>query len=124
MKIAKEIKTELKTMYIGMAIINVIVFLVSLFWGFRLPMLLGLLSGYIYMCWNLFYLGYTISNGISKTQGKAKKYMQSNYILRYIVLGILAGVTFKVDFISSLGFFIPLFYPKIVLGFNILRGRR
>ena len=124
MKIAEEIKAELKTMYIGMAIINIIVFLISLFWGFSFSMLIGLITGYIYMCWNLFHLGYTISKSIYKSQKQAKRYIQTNYLFRYFILVIIAGITFKVDFISSLGFLLPLFYPKIVLGFNVLRGRR
>lgn len=124
MKITPQIKTELVLLYKGMGIVNVIVFAISLFTGFKLSFLFGLIIGYIYICWNLYYLGYTISKSVYKTQKNAKRYMRGNYILRYAILVLIFGIAFNATFISTLGVVIPLFYPKIVLGFNVLKGRR
>lgn len=124
MKITPQIKGELVNLYKGMGIVNIIVFAISMFTGFKISFLLGLVVGYIYMCWNLYFLGYTITKSVYKSQQNAKRYLRGNYILRYFILVIIFGIAYKVPYISGLGVVIPLFYPKIVLGFNVLKGRR
>ncbi len=118
--LTQEIKSDLKLIFKGVFILTILVFLVSLFWGFDLSFLLGLVIGSIYICWNLFYLALTISKSVQKDISKAKKSMYGSYFLRYSILVILACVAFFVEFISIFGFFIPLLFPKIVIGFNIL----
>lgn len=124
MKITPQIKNELVYLYKSMAIVNIIVFAISLFTGFRISFLLGLIIGYLYICWNLYFLGYTISKSIYKSKQNAKRYIRGSYIFRYALLVVVFGIAYNVDFISILGVVIPLFYPKIVIGFNLFKGRR
>lgn len=116
-----EIKNELKNLYIGMAIINVIVFAITLLWGFSLSMLIGLIIGYAFMCWNMYYLGHTISKAVYRQKPNNKGFMVGNYALRYSILFILVLVAFFVDFINPVGIILPLFYPRVVLTINSFR---
>lgn len=124
MKINEEIKKDIKIMFIGMGIINLIVYLISLAFGFSLSMLLGFIIGYIYICWNMWMLSLSVSFSVGKSPSAAKKYMYGSYLIRYAVLFVLAGIAFKTRLFSPLGIILPLFYPKIVLGYISITGRR
>ncbi len=112
---ANRMNKDLTVLYIGMAILNLFVFLISLFWSFQMKLILGLLIGYLYMCWNLWYLNYSIKNSVSKSVSKAKNSFFSSYIIRYAILGVIVVFAIQTGYVSYIGICIPLFYPKIVL---------
>ena len=106
---------EVRQLIIVMFFVNISVFLISLFFGFKMSILLGLLIGYFYICFSMILLAYSINESVSKTQDKAKKYMLFCYILRYIVLAALLAIAANVKYISIIGVIIPVLYPKFVL---------
>lgn len=116
--------SDLKVLIIGMAILSISIFLISLFWGFKLSFLLGMTIGYLYMCWNLFHLNYTILKAVNNNADKAKRYMYFNYILRYLVLLLIVYFAYICDFINVIGVIIPLFFPKIVFILNTIAKRK
>jgi len=118
------INSDLKILIVGMAILSILIFLISLFWGFKLSFLLGMTIGYLYMCWNLFHLNYTISKAVSNNADKAKRYMYYNYILRYSILVLIVYLAYSFAFISVLGVIIPLFFPKLVFLINTVFKRK
>lgn len=106
---------DLTVLYIGMAILNLFVFIISLFWGFKIAFVFGLIIGYFYMCWNLWYLNRSIQNSVSKSISKAKNTVLSSYFIRYVVLGVIIISAIQTGYASYIGICIPLVYPKIVL---------
>lgn len=124
MKITTQIKNELIPIYKGMGLLCGITFIISLFFGFRLSFLSGIILGYSYVCWNLYYLGYTISNSVMKNQKHAKRNMRLSYALRLLVFAVLFAFSAFTPYISIVGVTLPLLYPKIVMGFNLFKGRR
>ncbi len=124
--ITKEIKADLKLLYIETFIMVIISFLISLFWGFDLSLLIGFLVGYLYSCFSLFHMGYTVSKNVTKEISVAKRSMNINYAVRYVLLAILAAIAILLNLFSPIGLFVPVFFPRIAIGFNIVffKGRR
>ena len=124
MKEKNKLYLEIKQLVTGMFIVNLIVFIVSLFWGLNLSFLLGLIIGLLFSCWNMGYLGYTISKSIVKSQNKAKRYMAFNYMFRYSVFVIIFVISIYTKYINTVAVLLPLFYPRFVLGFNLFFNRK
>lgn len=124
MKISREIKQELKQLIIGMAILNAVAIAVVLFFSFRWQMTLGFLVGYFYMCFNLIFLGVTVTRATSQKSSPAKRTMFSGYALRYLVLGVVVFLCYQTKYINPIGIYVTLFYPKLVLAFSKVFRRK
>jgi len=115
--IIKFLNNDLKIIFAGMGIINAIIVLLSLIFSFRYVMILGLIVGFMFSCWNLLFLNNAILKAVDMSIDKAKKYMYINYFIRISILLIISFIVYKINYISVIGIIITLFYPKIVIFF-------
>lgn len=118
------IRPLLKKMLPAMAVLNVAVYLVTLLWGFDYTMIVGLAVGYGCCCLRMYRLAANIRTAVRLPVGKAKVLMFRQYLLHFLLLGILGYVALKFDFMNFAGLMLPQFYPRIVLGGMIFLEKR
>lgn len=91
-----------------------------IFHFFSASILFGALFGYLFMILNFSLLGTTLERSFGMDEKRARRFLRANYILRYLILGIvlaIAAVSEKIDFWIVA---ITLLAPKItytVIGF-------
>lgn len=116
---------ELIQLLKGMAILNVIVFIIiSIAFGFELSMLFGLILGYGIASLNLIALSRAITTAVKKDTSKAQKYMTANYLIRYLGVGIIIFISLKTEMISTIGVIIPLFYARLFMFLGTIIKRK
>lgn len=115
MKDNNELHHDIKKLIIGISILSLLSFCISLIWGFKIEFLLGTLIGLIFTCFNMIFLGIIVTKSINMEQGKAKKLLFSSYLLRYSVFGVIFAISVYSSCINILALILPLFYPRIVL---------
>lgn len=106
-----------------MALLNVCVFLLTLFGGFSLDMLLGFAVGFAYLVWCYRYLARTVEKAVGLDVKKAKRLMLSCYCVRYGGMFALCFVGYWFGIFSPLGIAVPQLYPRIVLSADALIGK-
>ena len=124
MKDKGKLHHDIKKLVIGISILSLIAFGVSLIWGFKIDFLIGTIIGLAFSCCNMAYLGYTISKSVKMSQAKSRRYLVSNYLLRYLIFGIIFVLSVYSNYISTLAVTLPLFYPRIVLAINLFFERK
>lgn len=106
-----------------MAVINVCVFLLTLFGGFRLDMLVGFAVGFAYLVWCYRYLAKTVEKAVELDVKKAKRLMLSCYCARYGGMFVLCFVGYMSGLFSPIGIAVPQLYPRIVLSADAISGK-
>lgn len=124
MKTKGTLNNEIKNLIIGISILCIISFAVSLFWGFKLNYFLGTIIGLLFSCLNMIYLSYTVEKSVGMTQLKSKRYLVINYFIRYLIFSIIFVISVYSKYIGTLAVTLPLFFPRIVLAFNLYFGRK
>ena len=109
------IKPLLKKLFPRMILINIPVWLITLFWGFDLTMMVGLAVGTAYSVACCIYLWKSIMRAVECSQGKAKAVMMSCYLVRFLGMGVLGYFALSFNFMNFVGFMLPQFYPRIIL---------
>lgn len=112
------IKPVLKKLFPFMIFLNIPVWLVTLFWGFDLSMIVGLGVGTAYAILSYIYLASVINNAVTKSHRKASAMMMSCYFVRMAGLTALGYVALRGEFMNFVGLILPQFYPRI--GLSIL----
>lgn len=108
----------------GLFVLTVLAFLISLFCGFKLSVLLGFLIGFIYVVLSYFYMAETIVRAVRQSKKKAQRMMTGCYIIRYFVLILICAAAFKTEFFNVFCVLIPQLFPRIVLMFNSFTERK
>ncbi len=124
MKTKGTLNNEIKNLIIGISILCIISFAVSLIWGFRLYYLLGTIIGLLFSCFNMSYLAFTVEKSVGMSLVKSKRYLTKNYFFRYLIFSIIFVISVYSKYISTLAVTLPLFFPRIVLAFNLYFGRK
>lgn len=114
----------LRDMIPGLFVLTVLAFLVSLFWGFKLSILIGFSIGFVYVVLSYFYMAETISRAVKHNKKTAQRMMFGCYLLRYILLILICAIAFKTEVFNVFGVLIPQLFPRIVLMFNSFRERK
>lgn len=109
------LRSMLREMVPGLLVLTVIAFLISLFWGFRLSVLIGFLVGFVYVVLSYFYMAETIFRAVRQSKKKAQRMMFFCYLSRYIMLILLCLIAVKTKLFSVFGVLIPQLFPRIVL---------
>lgn len=124
----KSYKTPLRKIFLnmipGLFVLTALAFLISLFWGFKLSVLLGFLIGFIYVVLSYFYMAETIERAVKRNKKTAQRMMFCCYLIRYIVLLLICVIAFKTEIFNVFSVLIPQFFPRIVLMFNNFRERK
>ncbi|WP_124098302.1 ATP synthase subunit I [Ruminococcus sp. Marseille-P6503] len=120
---SNEISALYKKMLPPMLALNSVLILICLIGGFGWRKLTGLIIGFIYMMWCLWYLGRTVVRAVDMTVKKAKHTMAYCYAVRYAGLFALCFAAFELDLFSAAGILLPQFYPRAVLSLDALTGK-
>lgn len=120
---SNDISTLYKKMLPPMLALNSVLILICLIGSFDWRKLTGLIIGFIYMTWCLWYLGRTITRAVDMTVRKAKHTMAFCYTVRFSGLFVLCFAAFELKLFSAAGILIPQFYPRAVLSFDALTGK-
>ncbi len=114
----------LSEMIPGLLILTLIAFLVSLFWGFRLSVLIGFLVGFIYVVFSYFFLAETIFCVVKYDKKKAQRIMFFSYLSRYLILVLLSLIAYKIKVVNVFALLIPQLFPRLVLTLNNFKERK
>ncbi len=115
------LRKMLREMIPALSILTFIAFLISLFWGFRLSVLIGFALGFIYVVLSYYFLSETIYRSVKQSKKNAQRMMFFCYLLRYLILVILCLVAAITKFINVFALLVPQFFPRLVLMFNNYR---
>ena len=118
------LRSMLWEMVPGLVILTVTAFLISLFWGFKLSVLIGFSVGLVYVVFSYFYMAETIYRAIRKSKKKAQRLMFFSYLSRYLMLILLCFIAVKTKLFSVFGVLIPQLFPRIVLIINNFKERK
>ena len=131
--ISKMIKNELISLTPLIFIFDAAAYLISLiFLGLNYSMALGLILGTAVLYINLIQLGISSENvvdryNINKDVKSSKRYMFSNYLLRYLIIGIAVYISLSVKLgflFNTAGVVLPLIYPKLIYLIKSLYDRK
>lgn len=114
------IRLELERLLPRMALLSIPTFLVSLFFGFSLPFLAGLVVGTAYAMVSLVMLGITIERSVEKGAKKGTANMYLSYGVRYLVLFLICFVAIETGWMSFIAIIIPQFFARIILWLETL----
>ncbi len=120
---SSEIARLIRKMIPVMLVMNVVAFLVTLFWGFDIRNLVGFAVGFVYMVWCYSYLGRTVERAVEQTVKKAKGMMYACYGVRFAGLFLLCFLGFEFKLYSVVGIILPQLYPRILLSADALSGK-
>ena len=131
--ISKMIKNELIYLTPWIFIFDAAAYLISLiFLGLNYSMALGLILGTAVLYINLIQLGVSSENVVdrynrNKDIKSSKRYMFSNYLLRYLIIGIAVYISLSVKLgflFNTAGVVLPLIYPKLIYLIKSLYDRK
>ena len=131
--ISKMIKNELISLTPLIFIFDAAAYLISLiFLGLNYSMALGLILGTAVLYINLIQLGVSSENvvdryNLNKDVKSSKRYMFSNYLLRYLIIGIAVYISLSVKLgflFNTAGVVLPLIYPKLIYLIKSLYDRK
>ena len=131
--ISKMIKNELIYLTPWIFIFDAAAYLISLiFLGLNYSMALGLILGTAVLYINLIQLGVSSENvvdryNLNKDVKNSKRYMFSNYLLRYLIIGIAVYISLSVKLgflFNTAGVVLPLIYPKLIYLIKSLYDRK
>lgn len=120
MKEKSSIRIELERIIPKMCLINVVVYPISLFFGFDLSFLIGLVVGTLFACLQFVYLGYTINKSVEMAVKRAQRQMLFCYSIRFLVLAALCFFGHETGTMSFPALVIPQFYARIVVSLEIM----
>jgi len=105
---------EIKKLAVTIGILALILFPIGLICGVDwLKMLVSLLFGGLFTLANFLLLGSICEKACQKSPEKARSYMQLNYAIRMVLIGVVVFASFKVDYLSPLGVLPLLLAPKL-----------
>ena len=85
----------------------------TVFMGFRLDILTGVVYGCAFTSLNFFYLAFCVKKAVEKEEKAAKAYMSSTYTARILLLGVMMFIAAKVQFIYFWAAVIPIVFQRI-----------
>ncbi len=95
-------------------ILGVIEFILfTVFMGFRLDILIGVVYGCTFTSLSFFYLASCVKKAVEKEEKAAKAYMSSTYTVRMLLLGVMIFIAAKVKFIYFWAAIIPIVFQRI-----------
>lgn len=105
---------EAKKVIITLLVLDVLCVIVSIFTKtFNYTIFGGIILGFVFTMLNFFLLGTLVEKAVFMSQRAAKRYMQINYLIRYILTGIIFVIGFTSPYINGWCVVISVFAPKL-----------
>lgn len=112
-------KSDLFVIFKFGAIMSAVTYLITLFWGFDLSMITGILLGYTFLVLSYSYLAITICSATAGTdKKKAKRKMFSCYLVRFAGLFLICWLSFETGIFNVIGVLLPQLFPRPALQLN------
>ncbi len=109
---SKEFNKELKFIFKGSCIINLVIYLISLIFQRNVSILLGLILGTFVLYINLHLLRHDLDNAVRFGHSRLK--LMSGYLLRYLLIGTAFYFSVNVGVINPFGVVVVQTYPKVL----------
>jgi hypothetical protein len=106
------------------AVLTVLCFAVTLFWGFKVTQLLGFGLGYGFMCAQFEYFGRTCESVVKLDRKSAVRRMRVCYAVRVSAMVILSCTAAYTGIANFTGILIPQLFPKMILTADQFFGRK
>lgn len=106
------------------AVLTVLCFAVTLFWGFKIPQLLGFGLGYGFMCAQFEYFGRSCESAVRLDRKSAVRRMRVCYAVRMTALVTLSCTAAYTGIANFTGILIPQLFPKMILTADQFFGRK
>ena len=116
-------KNELKFILLWTLSLDLIAYGISvLFIGINIRFLIGLALGSTALFINLWHLNRSVSR-IAVSGGRGRNPMMGGYLFRSLIACITVIISFRFDWINTVGAVLPLFYPKVIYTlYSIVKG--
>ena len=127
--IPEKMQTDLKRFLYGQVVCSFIMLLVMWPLGrLRWQMLAGLLLGGCAAMVSLWMLANAVEQAVRRSSKGASAYMTGQYLLRYLLYGVVIVLGLRSPALDPLGTILPLFFPKLTIIFfqisDAVRRRR
>ncbi len=116
-------KREMKFILLWSLSLDFIAYGVSIiFMGINISFLIGLAVGNTALFINLRLLNRSVEK-ITASAGRKKNPMMGGYLFRSLIACSAVAVSFRFDWINTIGAVLPLFYPKVIYTlYSIFKG--
>ena len=116
-------KNELKFILLWTLSLDLIAYGISvLFIGINIRFLIGLALGSTALFINLWHLNRSVSR-IAVSGGRGRNPMMGGYLFRSLIACIAVIISFRFDWINTVGAVLPFFYPKVIYTlYSIVKG--
>ncbi len=93
-----------------------------------MPYILGLLFGMVINLLNFRLMSLSVTKALTYNQGRAQMYATVNYLVRYLIYGIVLYIAATADYIDLLSVVIGFFTVKLIIisdtFFDLLKGKK
>ena len=103
------------SMLVPMAVMTLVCYGVTLFWGCDVPTLIGFAVGYGYVVACYFYLASSCEKAVELDVKKGKRVILTCFFVRFAGLFALCAGSMLTGYVNVIGVLVPQFYPRIVL---------
>lgn len=120
-----DFKKEMKFILLWSIGLDAAAFLISLFFmGINISFAAGLVLGNAALFLNLWHLNRSVKK-IAFSGGRGRNPMMGGYLFRSLITCITVLISFRFDFINTIGVLLPFFYPKVIytLYFTVKGGK-
>jgi len=117
-------KDELKFILLRSVPLDLTAYGISIFFmGINISVPAGLVLGNIILIFNLWHLWRSVIKAAAFAGKRKNNPMMGGYLIRSLAVCIAVMISFRFDWISTIGTLIPLFYPKVIYTLNsIVKG--
>lgn len=105
---------EGKKVSVTLLILDVLMVVVSLiFKVFDSSIILGIVYGFIFCLLNFALLGKAVERAVEMAEPAAKKHMQINYAIRFMLLGVIMAIPFLLENVNPWCAIVSMLAPKL-----------
>lgn len=108
------ILAEGKKVSITLLILDALMIATSLLFGaFDVSIILGIIYGFIFCLINFALLGKAVERAVMMAEPDAKKHMQINYAIRFMLLGVIMAIPFLLENVNPWCAIVSMLAPKL-----------
>lgn len=108
----RDFYNELKFIFKGSCVLNLVIYLLSLIFQLNVSVLLGLLLGTLVLYLNLHLLRHDLDNAVK--YGSSRFKIMCGYLLRYLLIGTAFYFSVNIGIINPFGVIVVQMYPKVL----------
>lgn len=118
----KDFYAELKFIFKGACVLNLIIYLLSLIFNLNISVLLGLVLGSLILFINLHLLKKDLNHSVEFGSNRIR--LMCGYLLRYLLICSAFYFAVKVKVVNPYGVIVPQLYPRILYTIKSIRNNK